>query len=219
MVVAPEDSYELAMFPLGQVLFPSLVLPLHVFEPRYRALFSAIVDASDHDPHASEFGVVLIERGSEVGGGDVRSHVGTVARVVRAEATADGRWGILAVGHRRIRVVEWLDDDPWPRALLVDWPDMDGQVNADHLAAATAQVRRALALAIELDDPAPDPTFELDADAVVATFQLSALAPLGPFDQQQLLATEGANERLSELQAMVSDQARVFEERLRLGDG
>src|SRR5439155_458702 len=63
----------LPMFPLGTVLFPFVVLPLHVFEPRYRALTRDCLAGS------GEFGVVLIERGLEVGGGDERFPVGTVA--------------------------------------------------------------------------------------------------------------------------------------------
>ena len=54
------------MFPLGTVLLPGGVLPLHVFEPRYRKMVTDCVESPDH-----EFGVVLIERGSEVGGGEL----------------------------------------------------------------------------------------------------------------------------------------------------
>jgi len=59
------------MFPLGMVHFPGIVLPLRVFEPRYRQLTADCL-AGD-----GEFGVVLIERGWEVGGGDTRFNVGT----------------------------------------------------------------------------------------------------------------------------------------------
>ena len=98
------------MFPLGTVLLPSGVLPLHVFEPRYRRL------AEDCLEGVPEFGVVLIERGSEVGGGDQRTAVGTVARIVEAATFDDGRYALGTVGVRRIRVVRWLEDDPYPRA-------------------------------------------------------------------------------------------------------
>src|ERR1700716_2301802 len=74
------------MFPLGNVLFPHAQLSLHVFEPRYRALAEACL-AGD-----GEFGVVLIERGSEVGGGDTRFSIGTVARIVAAGRLPDGRY-------------------------------------------------------------------------------------------------------------------------------
>ena len=97
------------MFPLGSVLLPGQVLPLHVFEPRYRQL---VVDVTTSDAHPGEFGVVLIERGREVGGGDVRTYAGTVARIAEARQFADGRWALAAVGMRRIRVEAWLEDDP-----------------------------------------------------------------------------------------------------------
>ena len=72
------------MFPLGTVLFPYAVLPLRVFEPRYRVMTRRCLDGD------REFGVVLIERGSEVGGGDVRFGVGTIARIVQVAETPDG---------------------------------------------------------------------------------------------------------------------------------
>jgi Lon protease-like protein len=94
------------MFPLGTVLLPNAHLPLHIFEPRYRALIRDVL-AGD-----GEFGVVLIERGHEVGGGDARFAVGTVARVVQSAELPDGRWLVDAVGTERFRVTEWLPEDP-----------------------------------------------------------------------------------------------------------
>src|SRR5688572_1877568 len=105
------------MFPLGTVLVPSLALPLHVFEPRYRALVRDCL-AGDR-----ELGVVLIERGSEVGGDDTRTDVGTVAQIVHAAELPDGRFALATVGVRRIRVEAWLPDDPYPIASVEDWPD------------------------------------------------------------------------------------------------
>src|SRR5829696_5584015 len=98
------------MFPLGTVLLPGAYLPLHVFEPRYRAL---VRDCLEGD---GEFGVALIERGQEVGGGDSRFDVACVARIVEAGEMPDGRWALGTVGVRRARVEAWLPDDPYPRA-------------------------------------------------------------------------------------------------------
>jgi len=98
------------MFPLGSVLFPGAVLPLQVFEPRYRSL---VVDVSDSD---GRFGVVLIDRGHAVGGGDTRCDIGTVAEIVRIGEAEDERILIVTVGRERIRVSKWLDDDPYPQA-------------------------------------------------------------------------------------------------------
>src|SRR5262249_59581225 len=109
----------LPMFPLGTVLLPGAVLPLHVFEPRYRTL---LADCLAGEP---EFGVVLIERGHEVGGGDVRRSVGTVARILEVATMPDGRAAVVTVGTRRITVNEWLPEEPYPLADVDDWPDAD----------------------------------------------------------------------------------------------
>src|SRR3954467_3772112 len=98
------------MFPLGTVLFPHATLPLHLFEDRYRALAETCLQGD------GRFGVVLIERGKEVGGGDSRFSVGTVARIVEAARTPDGRYLLATVGGERLRVRRWLDDAPYPRA-------------------------------------------------------------------------------------------------------
>ena len=79
------------MFPLGSVLFPHAALPLHVFEPRYRAL---VEDCLAGEP---DFGVVLIERGSEVGGGETCFGVGTVTRIVEAGQFPDGRYALVTM--------------------------------------------------------------------------------------------------------------------------
>ena len=201
------------MFPLGSVLLPSVFLPLHLFEPRYRQLIRDCM-AADH-----EFGVVLIERGSEVGGGDVRADVGTVAKVLEAHELDDGRWAVGAVGTRRIRVLEWLADDPYPRAEVEDWDDVggtDGEADAEALAPVVATLRRVLALASELGDPAADATQELSPDPSLASFQVAALSPIGPMDRQALLRTPGTTERLDRLADLLAEEESFLHRRLQL---
>ena len=198
------------MFPLGTVLVPSAGLPLHVFEPRYRAL---VRDCLAGD---KEFGVVLIERGSEVGGQDVRTDVGTVARILEAVELPDGRWALATVGVRRVRVLEWLPDDPYPVAELVDWPDPDpGDGYEVALTDCTARLRRALALAAEAGDATAPATIELSADPVLASYQATAVAPLGPFDRQRLLTADTPEARVAQLAELLRDAIDLLE--LRLG--
>ena len=200
----------LPMFTLGTVLVPSAALPLHVFEPRYRALVRDCLAGDE------EFGVVLIERGSEVGGEDVRTDVGTVARIVEARELPDGRWAIGAVGVRRIRVTAWLPDDPYPVAEVEEWPDPSPREGfGERLAASIAQLRRALALASEAGDPAAPATIELSDDPVLTSYQAIAVAPLGPLDRHRLLAAESADERIEQLDELVRDAIEVLQ--LRLG--
>ncbi len=207
------------MFPLGSVLLPGAVLPLHVFEPRYRALVRDCLEAPDH-----EFGVVLIARGSEVGGGDARLDVGTVARMVQVAELEDGRYAVVCVGTRRIRVNAWLPDDPYPLADVDDWPDdwtLQEDADAarsllDRIGATLARVRRASAMAAELGDSVPDASVEIADDPVVASYHLVALAPIGSADTHRLLSAPGPESRVDALHAMLDDIDELL--RLRLAD-
>jgi uncharacterized protein len=199
----------LPMFPLGSVLVPGMALPLHVFEPRYRTL---VDDCLAGDP---EFGVVLIERGSEVGGGELRRDVGTVARIVEAVRFDDGRWGLGCVGVRRIRVDHWLADDPYPRAEVADWVDEPPQEDVeDLLVEVRTALRHVLATAAELGLPVAPATVELADDPVLASYQASALAPFGPADLHALLVEPGPELRLARLEAMLAEEGAFLEQRL-----
>jgi Lon protease-like protein len=202
----------LPLFPLGSVLLPHGVLPLHIFEPRYRAMMESL------DPLSPEFGVVLIERGSEVGGSDVRSTLGTVARVVESAELPDGRWVLIAVGAAPFSVQRWLPDDPFPRAEILEradgaWdPGRDGDLFDTERA-----VRRALALASELGESNAVTTFELQGSPLEKLWQLAVLAPLGPTDRQRLLACEDPGPRCTLLGELVRDVTELLA--FRMGGG
>jgi len=192
------------MFPLGTVLFPHALLPLRVFEPRYKTMTAHVMRGD------AEFGVVLIERGSEVGGGDTRFPVGTVARVVRAQELPDGGFALATVGIKRIRVTRWLPDDPYPRAEVVDVTEPEG---ADAGAgAALVHARTALddvcSLYRRLDPRVPDLPAVSD-DPEQASYELAALAPVGPLDAQRLLEAAAVRDRLELLADLLDEHARV----------
>jgi Lon protease-like protein len=200
---------ESPMFPLGMVHFPHVPLPLRVFEPRYRQL---TIDCLDGD---RRFGVVLIERGSEVGGGDVRSAVGTMTEIVQAGFDQQGFVHLDTVGVHRVRVLRWLDDSPYPRAEVEDLAEpVLGPDETAGFEAAERHVRRALALRSELGLPAAPYDIRLDEDPSRALFQLGAIAPLGPLDQQTLLATEACGAFLGVLSRLVAEEIDVLEARL-----
>lgn len=186
------------MFPLGTVLMPSVVLPLHVFEERYRVLTRHCLDGD------GRFGVVLIERGSEVGGGDVRTDAGTMAQIVEAARFADGRFALTTVGRERIRVHAWLPDDPYPRADIEPWPDPDpGAGFAQQLDSVVALLRRALARHTEAGHGVAPATTQLDDDPVVASYQAAALAPLGAADKHRLLCAPTPEARVDALRSLL----------------
>lgn len=169
------------MFPLGSVLFPGVPIQLRIFEPRYLTLVGRLLD---EDEPGFEFGVVLIERGSEAGGGDQRASVGTMARLVTAAAGADDLF-IVGVGTRRFTVERWVDEDPYPRAELSILPDLEWSEKLASLRdQAEAAVRRVVARTTEAQT---DDDIELSEDPVEAVWQLAAIAPLGEYDRYTLL--------------------------------
>jgi hypothetical protein len=202
-------AYELPMFPLGTVLFPHAALALHVFEPRYRALVEACLATEP------EFGVVLIERGSEVGGGDTRFDVATVARITQVGRADDGRYVLGTVGTRRLRVLRWLDDAPYPRAEVGDFDDPSSAPLEPELRAEVNRLlSRVLALRAELGDVV-DVVVELDDDPVTASYEAAARAGVGALDAQALLAASDATTRVVMLRTMLEDQCVVLEAHLR----
>jgi uncharacterized protein len=199
------------MFPLQTVLFPNAVLPLHVFEPRYRELTETCLRGD------GRFGVVLIERGADVGGGDSRFSVGTVARIVEAARTPDGRYLLATVGSERLRVRRWLPDDPYPRAeidLLIEPKRVPARA-ADQRDAVERLLVRVLALWAELGQPAPSvDAVQLDADPIRASFEAAAMAPIGPLDAQHLIEIDDPCERFERLEAMLTDEVELLQMRL-----
>src|SRR5690606_255103 len=149
------------------------------------------------DTEHLEFGVVMIARGREVGGGDVRTDVGTVARIVDLRTSPDGRYHLVALGTERIRVIDWLAGDPYPRARGGAWLDehADPAVSAD--APVGALIERIVAVVGDLaahgEVPAgvtpPEPAAlaaGLADDPTLAVYQLAAFAPIGAADRARL---------------------------------
>ena len=199
-------GYDLAMFPLESPVLPGQPIPLHLFEPRYRRLAHDLSQLDD-----PEFGIVGIARGREVGGDDVRTDVGVVARVVRSEEQPDGRWALLATGTRRIRVERWLDDDPYPRAIVTDWPDPLDPALDPPLATLRAAVDALVAMVAtrrpDLGIAVPD----LSDDPGQAIWQLIGFAGLGPLDLLQLLATPDAATRANRAAELIDDRRQTLD--------
>ena len=187
------------MFPLGSVLFPKMPLPLRIFEPRYLAMLGTILA---EEP--SEFGVVLIERGHEVGGGDQRMGIGTVAQIVELDTSAEAVL-VVALGDRRFEVTSWHPDEPFPRA-EVEWlPELEWSDDLKPLfERADGVVRRALARATEWGEGRWPADVELADDPVSAAWQLAAVAPLGPLDQVALLRSTSVDQLLNRVIDLVT---------------
>lgn len=190
----------LPLFPLGTVLFPGLVLPLHVFEQRYRTLVNELLELPDPQ---RRFGVVAIRQGREVGVDGVHAlyDVGCVAELRRAEPYEDGRFDIVCVGAERFTLAALVDSPsylvgevdllPEQPGSAAELPLLDAAVRAafgDYLTAVSA------ASGDELDSP------ELPDSPLVLSYLVAAATALDLDVRQQLLAeVDGATRLRTEL--------------------
>lgn len=193
------------MFPLGTVVFPFSAVPLRVFEPRYLDLVDAVL------AERGTFGTVLIERGSEVGGGDTRSLVGTRLQVLVHQQLPEGQRAIVAGGTERIRVREWLDDDPHPWAMVEPWADAADDPG-DLVPTVCSRLERLLMLASEMgaDTAGTDLAVTEGDDPVAVSYRLAALIPVTASDSYSLLVAAGPAERLARSVAMLDDQIELI---------
>jgi len=195
------------MFPLGTVLMPAMPLSLRIFEERYLKLLGDLI--SEENP---EFGVVLIERGPEVGGGEKRLPIGTIASVIDI-GTLDQFYGIESFGTQRFRVNAWLPDDPYPMADVDFIPDliwdnslMPARVHLE------SKVRKLLAFASEFGDPPYGSDAELSDDPMDACWQLAGVLPVGQLDQIDLLNSQSADELISRTYEIVTTLDKTLQE-------
>ncbi len=190
----PTETQRLAMFPLSTVLFPGAELPLHIFEPRYLALTADCLSGD------RQFGVVMISRGRETGGGDERVDTGTVARIDRGTQLPDNRLLLETRGIRRVRVHEWLFDDPYPQAMVEEVADIPFGDDDRSLGSAQSSVRRLRSLLSEMGDvPALPHDLDLGDRPEVAAWRMCSLAPLNLMDRQHLLETDDPRVRMESL--------------------
>jgi Lon protease-like protein len=187
------------MFPLGSILLPAMPLSLRIFEERYLKLLGDLI--IEDEP---EFGVVLIERGAEIGGGDKRLEIGTLASVTDI-GTLDQFYGIESVGAQRFRVNAWLPDNPYPMADVDFLPDLiwDDSLMPSRVHLET-KVRNLLAFASEFGDLQYGPDTELSDEPMDACWQLAGVLPVGPLDQFDLLQSQSAEELISSTYELVN---------------
>jgi Lon protease-like protein len=184
-----------------------LPLPLRLFERRYLVMLGRLLE--DEVP---EFGVVLIERGRESGDQDGQSRfdVGTMARITHVAAGEDDVQ-LLARGTRRVEVVEWLPDDPYPQAIVRELPDLEWDEGLRELRGRAEDVVRRFRLRVsEFAELPADADIELDDDPVASAWQLAGIAPIGPLDQQHLLRSATLRELLSHLIEAVEEASQVL---------
>lgn len=185
------SGMELPLFPLRTVLFPGMMLPLHIFEPRYREMISRCLEEK------LPFGVVLIREGEEAGE-TARPHViGTAARITRVDRKPDGRMDIVVVGTKRFRIDELLYNHAYLTGEVSHYPVLNGDTR---LAMEQAQrVRPKILEYVELMTKATGVQLQLDElpeEPTTLAFLTAIALQVSATDKQRMLNQAGIPEIL-----------------------
>ncbi len=211
-------STTLPLFPLGTVLFPGLVLPLHIFEDRYRQLVADLLAG----PVPRQFGVIAIKRGRETGIDGVSSlyETGCTATMRRVERLPDGGYDLVTVGAQRFRLIRLADGAPYLRGeveLLPDEPrpgEPDyASAAADAAAAAVGAVQRAFRAYLDLmaeRGGARVSVPDLPAEPALLSYLVAAAVVVDLPVKQGLLDQPDALRRLTAERALLDTEIRML---------
>jgi uncharacterized protein len=196
---------EMPLFPLGVVLFPGMMLPLHIFEPRYREMINRCVDEE------LPFGVVLIKEGREIGDTATPHEVGTAARITQVERRPDGTMDIIAVGTRRFRINRLSQDRPYLTGNVSHYPMINGDTR---LATEQAQkIRPKIVRYVELLTQATGVQLQLDhlPDDPTSLAILTAIAlQIRQEDKQRILAQAGVPQMLDMANYLLANELQLL---------
>lgn len=188
---------EIPLFPLGTVLFPQGLLPLRIFETRYTDMVRRCMR------DAVPFGVVLIQRGGEVGPVSSIASIGTTARIFDFSTLEDGLLGIQCRGEQRFQVLRsWRQDDGLNLAeveYLEPWAAEPAPIEAQPLVALLRTHWSEFAAHFNDDEPSFD-------DATWVCARLAQVLPLPPPLRQRLLESDSASIALQVLSTLVKPE-------------
>ena len=176
-----------------------MVLPLHIFEPRYRQLVADCVEGEGN------FGIAHLPEGiaeAELGPGTV----GCIAEIVKRETLPDGRSNIVVRGTERFALVSFVSS-PHPyhmcSAARVD-DDFEIGTELDALAERVRDLFRRVARAARTLADDPDPLPDLPDEAANLSFAIASMIDIGIDVRQSILASSSPTERLRELDAILT---------------
>lgn len=175
---------DLPLFPLNLVFFPGQVLPLHIFEPRYRDMIDHCLDTRD------PFGIVLLPEGESIDDDNVLPHtIGTAARIVGVERLDDGRMNITTIGTKRFKITKLLRRHSYLSAEVRHYPVINGSTKrAMDLA---QRVRPQILEYVDMIAQATKSTLPLNKlpqDPTSLAFLVAMALQIGNEDKQNLLA-------------------------------
>lgn len=179
---------KLPLFPLHNVLFPGMPLPLHIFESRYKQMIEFCLEKDN------TFGVVLIRHGSEALGPLAEPHsIGCTARIIEVQPLSAGRMNITIVGKRRFRIHSLNHDLPYlvGEVEFYPLPAEDPEILIPAAVRLAPKVQQYMRLLNEIEKVNSDP-HNLPQDPLLLAQLAAALVQMPPVEKQELLKSASA---------------------------
>lgn len=200
-------TMEMPIFPLNNVvLFPGMMLPLHIFEMRYREMIGRCLEEK------IPFGVTLIEEGQEVGAVARPHPIGTAARIVRSERLEDGHMNITTVGTQRFRILELHREHSYLTAHVTQHPVTNGATR--QAAELSDRVRPQIIEYVELLAKASKTKLQLDRlpeDPLTLAFLVAISLQVSAKDKQRLLEAPGVPDILALESRLLGRESRLMQ--------
>jgi Lon protease-like protein len=197
---------EIPLFPLPNlVLFPHIVVPLHIFEERYKSMINACIDSGE------VFGLVLLRTGADEESEETIHRVGVTARIVEVERLDEGRMNILCEGEQRFRIYRFSQQTPfWKGA--IDLIEDDERNATEALYEQVAELYRSVVDVSAKLSGSQEAELVLPDSSTDLSYMVSYVLDIEPEDKQKLLEMDSTAERLRMLLAHLTDTLRKLEQ-------
>jgi Lon protease-like protein len=202
-------STTIPLFPLGSVLYPGLVLPLHIFEDRYRQLVADLLAG----PEPRQFGVIAIRSGRETGVDGVSAlyDMGCTAELRQAEEYDDGRFDLITVGVERFKLRGLGDADPYLTGDVEFVPDEAGDQNqATAAVPAVQQAFRSYLHELTEQGGAQITVPDLPDEPVLLSYLVAAAVVVDLPVKQQLLEQPDGYRRLRAERTLLARETQML---------
>jgi Lon protease-like protein len=201
-----QGEMEIPLFPLPNlVLFPHIVVPLHIFEERYQLMINACIDSG------KVFGAVLLRGGADEETDETIHRVGVTARIVEVERLDEGRMNILCEGENRFRIHRFTQKTPFWKAAVELIEDKE-HLGPESLYEQVADLYRSVAnLSAQLSG-SQQPEMVLPESSPDLSYMVSYVLDIDFEEKQTLLEIDSTAERLRMLLAHLTETIRKLEQ-------
>lgn len=199
-----KNQTTISLFPLPEVvLFPRMSLPLYIFEDRYKKLILSCLELESD----KKFGIVYAEDNS-------CAEVGTIAEILDVEKLEDGRMNVLTEGKDRFKILEFLSEEPYFKALIEPYDDKDVEID-DALDKSLKQIRKLSTKALKMFDKVSDQelskNLKLPSDPKELLFLVAGNLTCTIEEKQDILEMQSLRERSEKVLTLLNEEIQKLE--------